>query len=297
LALLASGLGEETGGGLFAHDNGQLEQIDSISTTGLATTRNKLVRLLWSDTSPESPSGMVVYRRDGANQYFAIPEVREPHGVAVDGTGYIVVSTYNNSIVWVSSDGHVIRSWRAPGEGDSWHLNGITKVGTKLYVSAFGAFAHHREWAEHKTDRSGFVFDLATGHHVLSGLDCPHNAQLIDDCWIVCNSAHGELLCFDNTAQRIVRRCQLSGWTRGLASNDAYFFVGESAHRHRSRTEGRAAVAVIDRRSWQVVDRLTLPCSEIYDLAWTSIALIERVKVCTAGNINDPSPGDRDRCA
>jgi hypothetical protein len=54
---------------------------------------------------------------------------------------------------------------------------------------------------------------------------------------------------------------------------------------------------VIDRRSWQVVDRLTLPCSEIYDLAWTSIALIEHVKVCTAGNINDPSPGDRDRCA
>src|SRR5437762_7009036 len=48
--LLASGFGEDTGGGLFAVDGSKVEQLDDLSTTGLAVSGSRLARALQGPT-------------------------------------------------------------------------------------------------------------------------------------------------------------------------------------------------------------------------------------------------------
>jgi hypothetical protein len=48
MVLVASGLGDDTGGGLFAFDGSTVERIDALSTTGLAVDGSRLYRLLYA---------------------------------------------------------------------------------------------------------------------------------------------------------------------------------------------------------------------------------------------------------
>jgi hypothetical protein len=52
----------------------------------------------------------------------------------------------------------------------------------------------------------------------------------------------------------------------GLAVDDGVIYVGESANRAEPAPGELASVAVIDRQSWSVVDRLPLPSEEVFDV-------------------------------
>jgi len=70
-----------------------------------------------------------------------------------------------------------------------------------------------------------------------------------------------------------VARVSFDLWTRGLTWDDDYLYVGLSVHR--LEAPGRlAAVAVIDRRDLLEVERVELPCREIYDLTFVPAHLI-----------------------
>jgi hypothetical protein len=264
--LLISCLGEQTGGGLFAYDGKTVEQLDTLSSTGLAVANDRFGRLLWSSGEAGSVGELLLYDEVGVARYFRIDSLREPHDLAWDGEAFVAVSTMSNSIVWLTPSGEISRTWQADGDGDAWHLNSVFPVDGRLVAAAFGRFSKHREWSDGRAASNGIVFDLATGEDIVTGLSCPHDPRLVDGLWLICNSAQRELIAVEPGSGTVRHRVQLKGWTRGLAVDEDLLYVGESANRAIPAPGELASVAVIDRRTWSVVDRLPLPCQEVFDV-------------------------------
>lgn len=290
--LLASGFGDDTGGGIFCLDGGELEQLDRLSSTGLAVHDGQLARLLRSNERGYGAE-LLLYDARGIKRYLRLDELTDPHDVLFTEEGFVVVSTSTNTVLWLSEAGDVVRRWKAPGEGDAWHVNSLVDDGGRLFASAFGRFQSHRQWAFEETRGRGFVFDLATGEDVLTGLWCPHDPYPLADGWIVCNSAGREVVELDVKGET-VRRLQLDGWARGLAVDDDMLFVGESASRTADGAYAEsAAIVVVDRDSWRVEERVRVPCRELYDLVLAPRTLLGGVR--TAFRTNPLRVAERDQ--
>jgi acetolactate synthase-1/2/3 large subunit len=267
--LVASCLGESSGGGLVSFDGKNIEVIDTISSTGLMVTDDRIMRLLWCRGDFAAPGELLVYDATGIERYYRIDRLNDPHDLAWDGNHYIVVSAGENSILWIAKNGEIEKESKFPGQPDSWHLNSLYLHNGELFVAAFGRFNGYREWTQHAGEPCGMVFNHATGKDVIAGLDRPHHPRKIDGDWVVCNSGMRELLQVDAQTGTPVRKAQLEKWTRGLTFSDHYIFVGESARRHRpDGDEGPvlASIAVLDRNTWRLVHRIDLPFEEVYDL-------------------------------
>jgi len=282
--LLGSGFGDDTGGGIFCLDAGVLEQLDRLSTTGLAVRDGQLARLLRSNAERGYGSELLLYDSRGVKRYLRLDELSDPHDVLFTKEGFVVVSTSTNTVLWLSEVGEVVRSWKAPGEGDAWHLNSLADDGGRLIASAFGRFQSHRQWAFEETRGVGFVFDLATGEDILTGLWCPHDPHRLEEGWIVCNSAGREVVELDEKGAS-VRRLQLDGWARGLAVDDKTLFVGESASRTADGAYAEsAAIVVVDRDTWRVEERVRVPCRELYDLVLAPRTLLGGIRTAFRTN-------------
>ena len=274
-SLLASGLGD-TGGGLFAFDGTEFQTVDRVSTTGLFLSGDRLFRSL--HTPGENSAGeILVYDSRGIERYYRVDALADSHDLIWDGSCFVAVSSARNSILWIGESGKLEREWRAPGEDDSWHLNGVIPHDGSLLVCAFGRYRRHREWKERIHAGEGVVFDFESGRDILTGLCAPHNPRYFDGAWHVCNSAEHELVRIDPCTGTVVRRIPLNSFTRGLALSDHFLFVGESAHRNFGQGQ-TASVAILNRRTWDLLGRVPLPCREIYDLVLAPEPLVEGVR-------------------
>lgn len=272
--LVASCLGDgDTGGGLFAIDGGRVDTIDRISCTGLCLADGRLCRALW--TGGAAAGELVLYDSLGVERYYRVDQLADPHDVIWDGTHFVAASALNNAILWISTSGEVARCWRAPGDGDAWHLNGLFVHGDQLLVCAFGRYAASREWKDRLLAEEGLVFELETGREVLTGLCAPHNPRLVDGAWAVCNSARNELLRIEASSGTVLQRVLLESWPRGFAVSGDLLYVGESANRCATGGTERASIAVLSRKTWEVLDRIPLPCREVYDLLFVPAALVD----------------------
>ncbi len=192
--------------------------------------------------------------------------VLDAHDVLLTSKQRLVVSTFDNSLVELGGHGsrtvHVL-----PGEPDSWHLNCVVDVQGELFASAFRRGGTFRQWAENPYG-SGCVFSLATGGVVGDGLSMPHSPRFLDGLWLICDSARHDLIEIDpeNPSERI-RTVGLGGYTRGLDFDDDYLYVGISGARNNGADPtATSSLAVVDRRSWKLVDRVSIACSEMYDV-------------------------------
>ncbi len=278
LILLASCLGDDTGGGLFAYDGNVLEELDRVSTTGLWAWDDHLVRVLWCSSDVASVGELLVYDSRGVERYYRVDALADPHDIIWDDRHFIVVSSCTNSVLWISPSGEVARRWKAPGDGDAWHLNSLLLKDDQLLVCSFGKFRHHRGWVGGAAMGAGVVMNLETGEDLLTGLSCPHHPRYVDGAWVVCNSATSEILQIDPGTGEVLRRLELRAWTRGVAIGDDVLFVGESAHRHKADASATASIAVICRKTWAVLDRVYLPCREVYDLVLARPSLVDGVR-------------------
>ena len=142
-----------------------------------------------------------------------------------------------------------------------------------LYATAFGRSSEPRGWAERKHEGTGILFRPDTGEDILTGLCCPHTPRFESNQWIVCNSAGSELKAF-SVDGGLAANVQLRDWVRGIAITDKYLLVGESVNRLLTSEVRGAAIAVLDRKTWQVLGRLRLPFREVYDLVLASPELV-----------------------
>lgn len=262
--------GLAAGAGLFLFDGDTIQRLDTLATAGVQLAGAHLVRMLSSETEPDSCGELLFYDSAGVERYARIAALSDAHDLTWDGESVICAATGTNSLLWISLFGEVCRVWKAPGENDAWHLNGLCCYKGKPYVSAFGVFSRHREWNEGGRANSGIIYNLSEERVEISGLNCPHNPALLDEGWVVCNSGTAELFNLASDG-RLKRRLQLNNWTRGFTHSDAYYFVGESADRKNLTTGACAHFTVINRRTWQVCDRFAVPGTEI-----TFLALVPR---------------------
>ena len=238
--------------GLLLVDGERVERLDSVPSAGL---RPRAARLRARRARPvRDGCGRRGHRRRAAG--FAWPGLRDAHELAWDGELVAGVATLANAVRWFDRRGRVVRSWRAPGSGDCWHLSGIAVDRDRQAVSAFGRFRRHRDWAEVKRDGAGFVLELPSGRVLLGGLDSPHSPRFVDGALAVCDSGRGELVVGG-------RRVRIGGWTRGLAVTRSLFVVGVSARRGEV---GRAHLALVRRSDLALVRRIALPVREVFDI-------------------------------
>jgi acetolactate synthase I/II/III large subunit len=266
-------------GGVWGWDGGPLRALEPYSTTGLRMHAGALIRCRWNDSRRHAD--LLVTEPDGRSWGARVDGVGNPHDVLGDGEHVAVVATEQNEVVWFDRTGTRVRSWRAAGEPDSWHLNSLVRHGGRILVCAFGRFARRKEWDRRGRPASGCVVDLASGEVVLAGLRAPHTPRLVDGCWLVCNSADGELLAVGPDGTRVLAR--FDGWPRGLAVTPHAVHVGVSPPRHQlDRADAPSRVVSLDRRSWRVLAEVEVPAREVYDL--------ELVPTSLLGALSAPEP-------
>ncbi len=192
--------------------------------------------------------------------------VLDAHDVLSLGGRRLAVATHDNAVVefgrFKARPVHVL-----PGEPDSWHLNCIEPAEGDLFASAFHRGGGFGEWSDNRFG-SGCVFSLTTGAVVADGLSMPHSPRFCDGLWLVCDSAVDALVAID-PAHPSARAftIKLPGFTRGLAFDEDHYFVGISARRQQGDgLDVTGSVAVVSRVTRKLVDRITVPAPEVYDV-------------------------------
>jgi uncharacterized protein (TIGR03032 family) len=277
VTLVASCLGDgDTGGGLLYHDGQAWVAIDDVSTTGLFVCGDELIRILWAPSQVAERTSILHYSTDGYVRQVTVGGLTDPHDVLWDRQQYVAVSSFQNSVLWITTEGTVVRRFQPVRGEDCWHLNSLLIHEQVLYATAFGRFDEPRGWVEHQRDGTGVLFRLDTGVDAVVGLDCPHTPRFASGHWFICNAATSDLRIF-SAGGKLVARIPLRDWVRGLAIADEYLLVGESINRQLTDEVRGASVAVLDRNSHTVLARLRLPYREIYDLVLISAKLLEGV--------------------
>jgi hypothetical protein len=260
--LLVSGFGSR-GGGLYDLTSGTPVMLDDIPTSGIGLGDNRLWRSFRAPGEQTAACELLSYDDRGVRSYQRIDAVRDPHDVCWHDRGPHISSSWDSTIWRVSDDGAVEVAWSGGTVPDSWHINSLVVVDGRLHVCAFGRFDRHKAWRSGDGMASGFVLDTTTGREVLRGLAHPHTPRWMGDRWYVCESTKGTLTeCGPDGT--ILRRARIGRFTRGLAVVDRWAFIGGNAHRR--EPDDRAEVAVVDLATFEVAERIRLPCSEVYDI-------------------------------
>lgn len=254
-AYLGTGLGTGGFGLLFQR---KYHHIDSLDSTGLYYYQEKLYRFVRPNKS------LVIYNTTGIEDTLYLPQISDAHDIHVSKNHIVIVSAGNNTVFWIDHSGRTIRSWTAPGEGDSWHLNCLLPKQNNLYVSAFGQFSQHRQWNFSNQQKTGLIYDLTTHHPLLTHLDLPHHPRLINNNWYILNSHSGYLSIFSHN--RVIRKMKAGSFPRGFAYNDKFLFIGNSCDRKISPSNSHTKLLVFERSKLIISDQIDIPQPEIYDI-------------------------------
>ena len=276
--LIAAAFGDAgSGGGLFALDGSRAERIDRISTMGLSVDGEYLARAFRFRAQDAIGAEIVVYDAAGVQRYLRLDEAASVHDIVLEGENVAVVSPWHNAVRWFSPAGRIVREVQYPGPIDRWHLNCVTQRDGVWYATMFGPTGPFGG-ALPQREKAGRLVRLETGETVVGELTAPHTPRWLDGLWVVCNSGKGELIGAEDGSGRIVRRTACGDWTRGIAVDDAFLYVGASSRRASHDSLERADVVVLDRATWAVIDRIAIPAQELYDLAFVSGPLLDGVR-------------------
>jgi hypothetical protein len=274
--VLVSGFGK-WGGGLYDLTTGVPDALDDLPTSGLSLGGGRLWRVLRAPGEQTSTCELMSYDARGVRSYQRYDEIRDPHDVRwFDGVPHI--SSSWDDAVWridagADADAPVM-IWQGSTVPDGWHVNSLVDVDGALHVCAFGRFDRHKGWKDAKQDGVGFVHDVRAGRDVLTGLSHPHTPRRRGTRWYVCESTKGSLTELDADGT-VRRRARVDRFTRGLAFVGPFALVGGNAHRERE--DDRSEIAVVDMRTFAVVERIPMPCLEIYDILTVAPSVVRGV--------------------
>jgi hypothetical protein len=301
-ALLVSGFAEAgaVGGGVFVVDDDDVATIDRRPTTGLFFDEGteRWLRAMSARELSSVAGEVVEYSGSPGNvSVRRLATVLDAHDVLLTAKQRLAVSTLDNSLLEIG--GRRPRSVHVlPGEPDSWHFNCVVDVQGELFASVFRRGGTFRQWAENPYG-SGCVFSLATGGVVADGLSMPHSPRFIDGLWLVCDSARNDLIEVDpERPSERVRAVGLGGYTRGLDFDDDHFYVGISPARKKGAdAAATASLAVVDRKSWTLVDRVSIACPEVYEVRrvpkWATQMLQTPVPASRTTDLGDLAAAER----
>ncbi|HEX5947831.1 MAG TPA: DUF4915 domain-containing protein [Acidimicrobiales bacterium] len=272
--VLVSGFGK-WGGGMYDLTTGAPEALDDLPTSGLSLGGERLWRVLRAPGEQSSVCELMSYDARGVRTYHRLDAIRDPHDVLwFDGAPHIS-SSWDDAVWRVDpASGEPTMVWQGSTVPDGWHVNSLLAVDDALHVCAFGRFDRHKGWKHDEQDAAGFVHDLRTGRDVLTCLSHPHTPRKRGARWYVCESTKGSLteLAADGTVRR---RARVNRFTRGLAFVGSFALVGGNARR--GQDDDRAEIAVVDMRSFAVLERIPMPCLEVYDIILVGAGVVRGV--------------------
>jgi uncharacterized protein (TIGR03032 family) len=134
--------------------------------------------------------------------------------------------------------------------------------GRPKYVTALGETDTTGGWRPNKA-RGGCLIDVPSGEIVARGLSMPHSPRLHDGRLWLLESGTGRVLLVDAATGRAETVAELPGFTRGLAIEGPYAFIGLSKIRETATFGGlpiterleklKCGVAVVDLRRGQML--------------------------------------------
>jgi len=255
-------------GGLFVVDGDRVEVIDRVKTHGLSMRADELYRLVTCNNHAIPRTDLFVYDRDGVRAFYRLDGVWDAHDVLARERDVLVVCSGNDSVYALTADGAMRRWWTAGSRDGDRHLNCLS-------ADSEGVVATELGWWKHDPDAtSGRLFRLPSEESICEGLSQPHTPRFIDGAWVVANSRRRALQAYGARGELLQQRT-FAGFTRGLAFDERYLYLGESTERivaTNSLTEGR--ITILERRTWDVVDTISLPTSNVYDVVLAPRALV-----------------------
>ncbi len=258
--------GSGTGALLCVKKNKEVIVIDRIDSTGLCNYEGTFYRYI------RSLKLLAGYNESGIKSTLSLPEISDAHDILVRDGEIISVSTGSNEVLVHDFTGKLIRRVQFDGADDAWHLNCLWPHDDKLYLAAFGKFPGHRDWNSKGCTGTGIVFDIETQEEIIRDLSGPHHPRFIDGVWMVCNSHKKSLRVIE--AGGAHRDIQLGGFTRGICFNDRHIYVGINADRKSATQSAGSRVAVLDRKSLEVVSEIEVPFPEVYDILFVPDSFI-----------------------
>ncbi|MEF2230670.1 MAG: DUF4915 domain-containing protein [Pseudodesulfovibrio sp.] len=205
-----------------------------------------------------------------------VPAGSRPHGVSYSERTqrFYVGSTYLDAVLVFDRDFrqvdtiHISRKQARTGEPQH-HLNDAYAFGESLFVSMF---SYTGNWKKEIFDGVVLEIDIDSGevlHPVIRDLWMPHNVCAINGSLTVLDSLRGELK--TNNAQPVGK---FPGFSRGLAYDGVFHYIGQSRNRNYSRYLGLSqnisidtSIIVFDEKT-KVSRSLSLPSklSEIHSI-------------------------------
>jgi hypothetical protein len=278
--LLVSGFGK-WGGGVYDLTSGTPHAYDDLPTSGLSIGGDRVWRVLRAPGEHTASCELLSYDRRGMRSYQRLDAIRDPHDVCWHDGAVHISSSWDAAVWRVEPDDTLRAVWRGGAVPDSWHVNSLVVVDGRLHVCAFGRYDAYKGWKGDDEKAAGFVHDTVRGVDVLGGLSHPHSPRQVGDRWYVCESTKGALAEYDDTG-KLLRRARIRRFSRGLAIVGGWAFIGGNAHR---QEEGdRAEIAVIDLESFEIVDRIPMPCLEVYDIVQVPFLLARGVALGFGAN-------------
>lgn len=259
--LFVTGLGQ-WGRGLYEVGDREVVAVDDVATVGLCCGGGAAWRVLRAPGELTGTCELLRYDDRGVDRYWRFDEVRDPHDVCWHDGALHLVSSWDG-LVWRLAGDQLEPVWRGGEVPDSWHPNCLVSHEGRLFVSAFGRGDVHKGFGPLGSPAAGFVHDVGAGVDVATGLAQPHQARPHRGGWLVCESTRSALT--ELPAEGEPRRLDVGRYTRGLAVCGRWAFVGANARRDEEDAD-RAEVVVVDLDGWAVVDRVGLPCLEVYDV-------------------------------
>jgi hypothetical protein len=128
----------------------------------------------WAPSQVACSTSVVHYTPAGFSRQVTIDGLTDPHDVLWDGQHYVAVSSFQDSVVWVTTEGTIVKRFQPAQGADCWHLNSLFMHESILYATAFGRFDQPRAWVGYQREGTGMLFRLDTGEDILTGLCCPH---------------------------------------------------------------------------------------------------------------------------
>ncbi len=149
---------------------------------------------------------------------------------------------------------------------DIVHLNSIAIKKNSIICSKFGYKEEGQKWSDVK---NGKIFDILTGKVIKKTIWHPHTVKYIDNCLAFCESQKGTVN-YGNS------KIQLDGYTRGIAWDNEFLYVGTSNSRNVSRSTGeenkdlketKCGIWVINRNNLSIFKKIIIDeVEEIYDI-------------------------------
>ena len=212
---------------------------------------------------PELPADEPIGRHDGcflARSSHFTGDI-QIHEMAWSENQLWIVNTAFSCLCTLDDHHSFVPRWRPPfitglAAEDRCHLNGLAMAdGRPKYVTALAETDTPQGWRPAKAT-SGCLIDVASGVTVARGFAMPHSPRVHQGRVYLLDSGMGRFVTVDPPTGSVETVAELPGYSRGLAMQDRFAFMGLSKIRETAtfggvpvaerRDELKCGVAVVD---------------------------------------------------